>query len=74
MDESLGGRLETIDDVDDDDRFIDDGIIDDVDDIELELYLPIKLLSFWAKDETTLFLKLADLKIWDNKSSRIIDI
>ena len=74
MDESLGGRLETIDDVDDDVRFIDDGIIDDVDDIELELYLPIKLLSFWAKDETTLFLKLADLKIWDNKSSRIIDI
>ena len=46
MDESLGGRLETIDDVDDDDRFIDEGIIDDVDDIELELYLPIKLLSF----------------------------
>ena len=46
MDESLGGRLETIVDVDDDVRFIDDGIIDDVDDIELELYLPIKLLSF----------------------------
>ena len=46
MDESLGGRLETTDDVDDDVRFIDDGIIDDVDDIELELYLPIKLLSF----------------------------
>ena len=67
MDESLGGRLETIVDVDDDVRFIDDGIIDDVDDIELELYLPIKLLSFWAKDETTLFLKLADFAICNNK-------
>jgi hypothetical protein len=41
MDESLGGRRETDDVVD---KWIDDGMMVDVD--ELELYFPIKLLSF----------------------------
>ena len=46
MDESLGGRRLTTDDVDE--NVTEEGIIVDDDDVtELELYLPIKVLSFW---------------------------
>ena len=46
MDESLGGRRLTTDDVDE--NVTEEGIIVDDDDVtELELYLPIKVLTFW---------------------------